>query len=411
VPAWAAAQTPAEQVAPMHEGYSVPRTPWGDPDIAGIWPSIDMVRVPVERPAQYGTRIFMTAEEHAIVERREEERIVAMARDGAGGATGAPGLVTGGPLKRLSEVWIEWRTSRCRARVHAGVRGAFPPAAAARGRVGAPGAALQARPSAVQQQLMSLLPKEHGAYGQITFPLIAAFGVAGLSAGGLLIAAAVTAGFMAHEPASVLLGQRGPRARRELGRRASWWLGGCAFAAGAAGLGALVTLPGAIGWTLAVPLVPALLLAVATFRGEEKSWYGETAAALAFSGAAVPIAMAGGATLATGMAVAIPFALLFVASTLAVRVVILRVRGGGDPAAAGTTRRAALGLVAGGLVALWVLVANQLVAPSILIAAAPGLLTAAGIALRPPPPAHLRTLGWTLVAVSVLTTLIVITTA
>lgn len=53
---------------------------------------------------------------------------------------------------------------------------------------------------------MSLLPKKHGAYGQITFPLIAAFAVAGVSVGGLLMAAAVIAGFVAHEPASILLG-------------------------------------------------------------------------------------------------------------------------------------------------------------------------------------------------------------
>ena len=90
------AQTPAEQVAPKAPGYSAPRTPWGDPDIEGIWPSIDMVRVPMERARQYGTRVLMTAEEHAIVEKREEERIAIMARDGAGGATGAPGH------------WVEW---------------------------------------------------------------------------------------------------------------------------------------------------------------------------------------------------------------------------------------------------------------------------------------------------------------
>lgn len=86
----------AEEVAPRAPGYQVPRTSWGDPDIGGIWPSIDMVRVPLERPRQYGTRIFMTAEEHAIVEKREEERIVRMAEEGAGGATGAPGH------------WVEW---------------------------------------------------------------------------------------------------------------------------------------------------------------------------------------------------------------------------------------------------------------------------------------------------------------
>jgi hypothetical protein len=36
------------------------------------------------------------------------------------------------------------------------------------------------------------------------------------------------------------------------------------------------------------------------------------------------------------------------------------------------------------------------------------LLTAAAVAVRPPPPSRLRTLGWTLVAVSVLTTAIVV---
>lgn len=90
------AQTPAEQVAPLQPGYRVPRTPWGDPDIAGIWPSIDMVRVPIERPKQYGTRVFMTEEEHRVVEQQENARIEAMARDGAGGPTGAPGH------------WVEW---------------------------------------------------------------------------------------------------------------------------------------------------------------------------------------------------------------------------------------------------------------------------------------------------------------
>ena len=41
----------AAQVAPLETGYVVPRTPWGDPDIEGKWPSIDMVRVPVQRQA------------------------------------------------------------------------------------------------------------------------------------------------------------------------------------------------------------------------------------------------------------------------------------------------------------------------------------------------------------------------
>jgi hypothetical protein len=96
----AQAQSASEQVAPKPRAYVSPRTPWGDPDLNGIWPSIDMVRVPVQRAPQYGTRLFMTAEEHAALEKREQEQIVRMAADGAGGATGAPGH------------WVEWGKSQ-----------------------------------------------------------------------------------------------------------------------------------------------------------------------------------------------------------------------------------------------------------------------------------------------------------
>jgi hypothetical protein len=47
----------------------------------------------------------------------------------------------------------------------------------------------------------------------------------------------------------------------------------------------------------------------------------------------------------------------------------------------------------------------------VLIAAAPGLLTGSIVAVRPPAATRLRSLGWSLVAVSTLTTLIVIATA
>jgi len=51
-------------------GYVVPRTQWGRPrSQTAIWPSIDMVRVPVQRASQYGTRLFMTVEEHAAIEK------------------------------------------------------------------------------------------------------------------------------------------------------------------------------------------------------------------------------------------------------------------------------------------------------------------------------------------------------
>jgi hypothetical protein len=175
-----------------------------------------------------------------------------------------------------------------------------------------------------------------------------------------------------------------------------------------AGIAALLAVPPSARWWFAVPGVPAMVLAVAAVRGTEKTWYGETAAALAFSMAAVPAAIAGGLSPTAALALSIPFALLFVTSTLAVRVVILRVRGGGDPRAMAMTRRAALMLAAGAMIALAILTAVRLLPASVMAGAAPGLLIAAVVAVRPPAPTRLRTLGWTLVAISVLTTAIVI---
>jgi hypothetical protein len=131
-------------------------------------------------------------------------------------------------------------------------------------------------------------------------------------------------------------------------------------------------------------------------------------ASLAFAGTAVPIAMAAGAPLATALAVAIPFVLLFVASTLAVRVVILQVRRGGDRRAAATTRRAAFVVAALGAMLLAWAALHHVLPSAVLTAAAPGLATAAVVAARPPSPARLRILGWTLVVVSIVTAAIVI---
>jgi hypothetical protein len=262
-----------------------------------------------------------------------------------------------------------------------------------------------------EPQLVSLLPKEHGAYGQLTCPLATAFVVAGASTAGLLFTAAVIAGFLAHEPAAVLLGLRGGRARRQMQGSAAQWLTSCLIIGTVAGAGALLTITPAARWSIAIPVVPALLLAMATRRGQDKSLRGEVTAALAFSAAAVPVSLAGGASTQTAAAVAIPFALLFSASILAVRIVILKVRRGGDPRAARATRRAALSLCGGATAALAVATATGQLSSSVLVAAAPGLVTAAIVAARPPAPIHLRKLGWALIAASVGTAALVIATA
>jgi hypothetical protein len=256
-----------------------------------------------------------------------------------------------------------------------------------------------------------LLPKEHGAYGQIAFPLATSFLIAGVSVAGLLLATALVAAFLAHEPAAVVLGQRGPRARRELGASAIRWLAGSLTVLVAAGLAAAILMEPSTRWSLLVPAIPAALLVVAMLGGREKSWYGETAASTAFAGAAVPVMLAARAPLHAAATVAITFALLFVTSSLAVRVVILRVRGGGDPAAAAAVQRAALVISVGACLVIAGLTTAGRIAPPLLVSCAPGLLTAAVVAIRPPSPSRLRQVGWGLIAVSTLTALLLILTA
>jgi hypothetical protein len=45
-------------------GFTPPRTPWGDPDLQGFWPGVDMVGVPLQRPQQFGTRNVLTEQEY-----------------------------------------------------------------------------------------------------------------------------------------------------------------------------------------------------------------------------------------------------------------------------------------------------------------------------------------------------------
>jgi hypothetical protein len=56
---------------------SVPHTPWGDPDLQGIWPSGALITVPFERPVELGTRALLTDKEYAArateVQRQAED--------------------------------------------------------------------------------------------------------------------------------------------------------------------------------------------------------------------------------------------------------------------------------------------------------------------------------------------------
>ncbi len=66
-PAMAAdAAKPAKPAkAAASKPWTAPRTPWGDPDLRGVWPLEEVARTPFQRPEKYGTRAELTDQEYA----------------------------------------------------------------------------------------------------------------------------------------------------------------------------------------------------------------------------------------------------------------------------------------------------------------------------------------------------------
>jgi hypothetical protein len=54
--------------------YSPPMTPWGEPELQGIWPLSNLIGTPLERPEEFGERLMLTDEEFAAAQARVEQR-------------------------------------------------------------------------------------------------------------------------------------------------------------------------------------------------------------------------------------------------------------------------------------------------------------------------------------------------
>src|SRR2546421_6974075 len=74
--------------------YKSPKTPWGEPDLIGVWSSDDTAGIPMSRPqncdgrgrgACYGDRLFLTDEEFA----QRQQQITQRAKQGDENAVGA----------------------------------------------------------------------------------------------------------------------------------------------------------------------------------------------------------------------------------------------------------------------------------------------------------------------------------
>lgn len=238
-----------------------------------------------------------------------------------------------------------------------------------------------------------LVPREHGAYGQLAFPLVAALGLATPEPAALLLVVAFFAAFIAHEPLLVLLGQRGPRARRELqddAVKTLVWSGATAIADAAI---ALVFMPAMYRWTVFVPAAFALAAIPMIVQKQQKTATGEMHVALTLASCALPVGVASGATPQESAACWFVFTLGFWAATLAVRATIALQR----------RERAAwlrIGALAIALASPFIVVLMSRrfgLNPLLWLSSLPLGVAAVSLALVPPSARRLRTVGWLLV--------------
>jgi len=249
----------------------------------------------------------------------------------------------------------------------------------------------------------SLVPHEHGAYGQIALPLAVGLALGRPTVPALLLAAAAFAGFMAYEPLLVASGRRGRRALEEDGGRAWRMAGALAGLAVALGAPGFLLAPPLARWAALVPPLLAALVAVLVWQGVERTTLGEVAVAAGLSSSGYPVAIASGASPGSAGAAWLAWVLGFAAATLAVRVLLAQARGEpGDPGGRSALAVAALALLPTGLAA------RTAVPWAVPAAVAPLAIAALAIVALRPSPRRLKRVGWTILAASLATAAVLV---
>ena len=84
---------------------ATPRTPWGSPDLQGIWNNFTIT--PLERPARFADREFLSAEEAAAL---EQQAIDGVSRQNAPSEVRTDPLPAGGDVGAYNSFWTEQGT-------------------------------------------------------------------------------------------------------------------------------------------------------------------------------------------------------------------------------------------------------------------------------------------------------------
>jgi hypothetical protein len=249
----------------------------------------------------------------------------------------------------------------------------------------------------------SLLPREHGAWGQLALPLVTALALGRPGPAAILLGVSIVLAFLCHEPLVVVLGQRGRRLKTALdarARRRIATVGALALAAGIAGLllsppARLAVLPAAILGAVSLALVLARL---------EKTTAGELVVSFALTAAAAPVALAAGAPARDAWAAAAAWAAAFAAATFPVRAILLRAKTKGEVDRRALAAAGVAAIAAAALLAAW----RGWVPAAAGVAVLPVALPAFAVAVAGVRPQRLTQVGWTIVGASVISLLVLV---
>jgi len=257
-----------------------------------------------------------------------------------------------------------------------------------------------------------MIPREHGAYAELLFPLVTVF-LGGLpTTATWLLAMGAIAAFLANEPLLVLVGQRGTRMKRAEGDRAKRALLVFTLFALAAGLSGLALAPRGAQVSVVLPLLLGGTLIMLAIQGLERSMFGEALAAATLSSVAVPLGLSAGLELTAALSVALIWAVAALLGTAVVRLTVARTK------AKTPSELRVVGIKRATLIVVClVVIAIGVAAPYgeqaglwVLAAAVPVAFTVLVIAALRPTARRLRLMGWSLVGANLLSLIAVVTT-
>jgi hypothetical protein len=241
--------------------------------------------------------------------------------------------------------------------------------------------------------MSGLMPREHGAYAQLGFPLLTGLIYGGGEPGAVAFAVVAVALFLGHEPMAVLAGVRGGRLQEQLripARRRILFLGGAA----AAGLVAAAGLAPPRAWLGAmIPGGLGLLLLPALGTRRMKSIPAEIVASGVFAGSVIPMALCGDTTLVAAGRATLVWLGAILPAIFTVHAIKAALKKRPEERWVRFAAPAVAGLVVGASITFSILAPDT----RELLAAVPPALAALVLSLRPPHPRHLKRVGWAMV--------------